>query len=189
MRGLLHELRALAMDNVMTRSVFSTPIDERYLEDYQPGATFEFGPVEVEEAEIIVFSKRFDPQTMHIDPAKAAEGRYKGLIASGWHTVALMMRLFVDNYLSSVASHASPGVDEIRWFRPVRPGDRLRLRVSILEVRPSRTKPDRGVVISLLQAINQEDVIVSSFKAINLFEKRSRLSPQISPVLQDCQPA
>lgn len=171
------------MGDILATATFSTPIDERYLEDYQAGAIFEFGPVEVDEAEIIAFSRRFDPQTMHIDPVQAANGRYQGLIASGWHTVALMMRLFVDNYLSAVASHASPGVDEVRWFQPVRPGDRLRLRVSILEVRLSRTRPDRGVVISLLQAINQNDIMVSSFKAVNLLETRGSQFPKPASVL------
>lgn len=156
----------------MAARTFPAPINDRYLEDYETGASFEFGPIDVEEAEIIAFSKRFDPQAMHIDPVKAKEGRYAGLIASGWHTVALMMRLFVDNYLSSIASHASPGVDEVRWFHPVRPGDRLRLRVSVLDVRPSRSKPDRGVIISLVEGVNQDGAVVNSFKAINLMQKR-----------------
>ncbi len=137
------------------------------------GSVFEYGPIAVEEAEIISFAKRFDPQTMHIDPEKAALGPFRGLIASGWHTTGLMMRLFVEHFLSSVASLASPGVDEVRWLRPVRPGDQLQLRISILEVKPSRTKPDRGMVVSLLEGINQDGEVVSSLKAMNLLAKRS----------------
>ncbi len=156
----------------MTISTFAAPIEDRYFEDYTEGAVFEYGPILVEEAEIISFAKRFDPQTMHIDPAKAAQGPFHGLIASGWHTVGLMMRLFVDNYLSSVASLASPGVDETRWHRPVRPGDQLQLRVSVLESRPSRSKPDRGMVVSLLEAFNQTGEVVCSLKAMNLLAKR-----------------
>ncbi|SDT11016.1 MaoC family dehydratase [Bradyrhizobium canariense] len=156
----------------MTTSVFTVSIDDRYFEDYEVGAVFEFGPIEVSEAEIVSFAKRFDPQTMHIDPVKAARGRYSGLIASGWHTMGLMMRLFVDNYLSAVATLAAPGVDDVRWLQVVRPGDQLRLRVSILEARPSRSKPDRGLVVSRLEAVNQDNAIVSSLKAINLFLKR-----------------
>jgi acyl dehydratase len=133
---------------------------------------FEFGPIAMEEAEIISFAESFDPQTMHTDPEKAAQGPFHGLIASGWHTIALMMRLFVDHYLSAVASRASPGVDEVRWYRPVRPGDRLQLRISILEARPSRSKPDRGMVVSLLEGINQEGEVVTSLKAMNLLAKR-----------------
>lgn len=156
----------------MAARIFSTPINDRYLEDYEVGAIFEFGSIDVKEAEIISFAQRFDPQIMHTNPAKAKEGRYSGLIASGWHTVALMMRLLVENYLSSVASHASPGVDEVRWFQPVRPGDVLRIRVSVMDVRSSRSKPDRGVVLSFVEGINQNGDVVSSFKAINLIHKR-----------------
>jgi acyl dehydratase len=156
----------------MTSSTFSVPIDDRYFEDYVEGSVFEFGPIAMEEAEIISFAESFDPQTMHTDPEKAAQGPFHGLIASGWHTIALMMRLFVDHYLSAVASRASPGVDEVRWYRPVRPGDRLRLRISILEAKPSRTKPDRGMVVSLLEGINQEGEVVTSLKAMNLLAKR-----------------
>jgi acyl dehydratase len=156
----------------MNVSGFSVPIDDRYFEDYREGSVFTFGPIEVEESEVISFAERFDPQTIHTDPAKAAEGPFGGLIASGWHTAGLMMRLFVDNYLSAVASLASPGVDELRWLRPVRPGDQLRLRVSVLETKPSRSRPDRGMVVSLLQALNQSGEVVFSLKAMNLLAKR-----------------
>jgi acyl dehydratase len=156
----------------MNVSGFSVPIDDRYFEDYREGSVFTFGPIEVEESEVISFAERFDPQTIHTDPAKAAEGPFGGLFASGWHTAGLMMRLFVDNYLSAVASLASPGVDELRWLRPVRPGDQLRLRVSVLETKPSRSRPDRGMVVSLLQALNQSGEVVFSLKAMNLLAKR-----------------
>jgi acyl dehydratase len=156
----------------VTLSTFSVPIDDRYFEDYMEGSVFEYGPIAVEEAEIISFAKRYDPQTMHIDPVKAALGPFRGLIASGWHTTGLMMRLFVEHFLSAVASLASPGVDEVRWLRPVRPGDQLKLRISVLEVKPSRTKPDRGMVVSLLEGINQNGEVVSSLKAMNLLAKR-----------------
>src|ERR1700730_16966465 len=140
-------------------STFSRPIDDRYLEDYIQGETHECGSILVEEIDIISFARKFDPQTMHVDPVQAATGRYNGLIASGWHTVSMMMRLYVDNYLSSVASRASPGVDELRWHSPVRPNDRLRLRLTVVEVSPTR-KPDRGLVVSRLEALNQDDVVV-----------------------------
>ena len=157
----------------MSLSEFSTPIGQRYFEDYVKGAVFEYGPISVSEAEIIDFAERFDPQTMHIDPQAAARGPFKGLIASGWHTIGLMMRLFVDNYLSTVASLASPGVDEVRWYKPVRPDDALRLRVSILDTKPSRSKPDRGMVHSLLEGINQNGETVASLKAMNLLGLRN----------------
>jgi acyl dehydratase len=149
-------------------SRFATPPDDRYFEDYVPGAVFEFGPIEVEEQELIAFAQRFDPQFIHTDPEAAARGPFNGLIASGWHTVGLLMRLYVQHYLTAVASLASPGVDEVRWTRPVRPGDRLTLRVTVTETRRSRTKPDRGLVHSYLEGINQDGEVVATLKAMNL---------------------
>ena len=157
----------------MNLSEFSVPREQRYFEDYVAGAKFEYGPVSVDETEIIAFAKRYDPQTMHVDPQAAARGPFKGLIASGWQTMSLMMRLFVDHYLSAVASLGSPGVDEVRWLRPVRPGDQLMLRVSVLETKPSRSKPDRGMVVSLLEAVNQSGDVVASLKAMNLLAARN----------------
>ena len=149
---------------------FSSPVGERYFDDYVKvkGAVFEYGPISVSEAEIIDFAKRFDPQTIHIDPQAATRGPFGGLIASGWHTISLMMRLFIDNYLTAVASLGSPGVDEVRWYKPVRPNDSLRLRITVLDTNPSRSKPDRGMVHSLLEGINQNGDVVASFRAMNL---------------------
>ena len=154
-------------------SEFTTPREQRYFEDYIPGSTFEWGPIAVEEDEVIAFAKKFDPQTMHVDPVGAAQGPFKGIIASGWHTVGLVMRLFVDHYLSTVSAIASPGVDEIRWPRPVRPGDELRLRVEITEARVSKSKPDRGLVIAKAQGINQNGEVVTTFTGMNLFLLRN----------------
>ncbi len=147
---------------------FPVPIDERYFEDYVPGAVFEYGSLPVEEAEVINFAKRYDNQALHTDPEAAARGPFGGLIASGWHTAGLMMRLFTDHYLSKVASVVSPGVDELRWTKPVRPGDRLSIRVSILESRRSRSKPDRGMVHSRVEVLNQDREVVMSLKAVNI---------------------
>src|SRR5437016_11355532 len=110
---------------------------------------------------------------MHIDREQAGQGRYGGIVASGWHTVGLAMRLYVDHYLSSVASLASPGVDELRWTHPVRPGDSLRIRVSILEARPSRSKPDRGVVRGRVEALNQEGQLVLSLIVMSILRRRA----------------
>lgn len=156
----------------MPKSALPTPADQRYFEDYPVGEVFEFGPIEVEEEELIAFARRYDPQAMHIDPEAAARGPFGGLIASGWQTIGLMMRLMVDNYQSTVAGLASPGVDEVRWLQPVRPGDRLTLRVTVLEARPSRSKPDRGVIFALMEAVNQHREVVASFKGMNLILKR-----------------
>ncbi len=156
----------------MSAPDFSVPIDQRYFEDYTVGSTYEFGTVTVDETEAITFARAFDPQPMHIDPVAAAQGPFGGLIASGWHTVALMMRLYVDNYLSSVASLVSPGIDELRWLEPVRPGDTLRIRVTISDSQRSRSKPDRGMVRTLIEVLNQRGEIVSSMKAMNLLRCR-----------------
>jgi len=145
---------------------------ERYFEDYVPGTTEEFGGVVVEEAEIIEFAKRFDPQDFHTDPEVAASGPFGGLIASGWHTAALMMRMFADHYLSKASSLGSPGIDEIRWPRPVRPGDTLRVRVNILDARLSRSKPDRGIVNTLAEVLNQSGEVVMSLKAATIIRAR-----------------
>jgi acyl dehydratase len=156
----------------MPKAAFSTAIDDRYFEDYLPGSIYEFGPIKVEKAELIAFAERFDPQRIHTDPVAAAAGPFKGLISSGWYTVALLMRLTVDNFLSSVAGIASPGIDELRWIVPVRPSDELTLRIAITEATPSRSKPDRGMVRCFIEGLNQDGVVVCSFKSMNLLFKR-----------------
>ena len=158
------------------RGVALTPTNskDRYFEDYIPGAVFEYGEIRVDEAEIIEFASRFDPQDMHVDPEAARRGRFGGLIASGWHTGAMMMRLLADNFLPKAASLASPGIDELRWLHPVRPGDLLRIRVTVLEATPSRSKPDRGMVRTLIEVLNQDGNVVMSLKPMNIIARRSQ---------------
>ena len=153
----------------MNASDFPTPITDRYFEDYRPGFVGEYGSITVAEDEVIEFAKRFDPQEYHTDPIRAARGPFGGLIASGWHTCSLMMRLYADYFVSKVAGLGSPGVDELRWTRPVRPGDTLSIRVTILEARRSTSKPDRGFVRSQIEMLNQNKEVVMSLKAMNLF--------------------
>jgi acyl dehydratase len=145
---------------------------ERYFEDYPVGAVFTAGATLVSADDIIDFARRYDPQAMHTDPEVAATGPFGGLIASGWHTGALMMRLFADNFLSPASSVASPGLDELRWLKPVRPGDVLSLRVTILDARPSRSRPGDGVVRSRVEVLNQRDEVVMSLKPISLIRRR-----------------
>jgi acyl dehydratase len=159
----------------MNNSTFTIPAERRYFEDYVPDSVHEFGAVAVEQDEVIDFARRFDPQVFHTDPELAKSTIYGGLIASGWHTAGLMMRLFADHYLSKVASLGSPGIDELRWKEPVRPGDELSVRVTVLETKRSRSKPDRGIVRSFIEVINQNREVVMSMKAINLFLCRQRL--------------
>ena len=152
----------------MSLSTFAAPVGERYFEHYVPGAVHEFGAIDVDETEVIDFARRFDPQAMHLDPEAAKRGHFGGLIASGWHTLGLMMRVYVEHYLSHVASIASPGIDELRWLLPVRPGDRLHLRVTILAADRSRSKPDRGMVRSRIEVVNQRGEVVMHLTAMNL---------------------
>jgi acyl dehydratase len=151
---------------------FAVPIDDRYFEDYQPGASYEYGSVEVTEADILAFARRWDPQPIHIEPDWARTGPFGGLIASGWHTSAICMRMFIDHYLTHNASLASPGIDEMRFAIPVRPGDVLRLRLTVAESRPSRSKPDRGLIFTRFEAVNQDDAIVMSLIALNMIGRR-----------------
>jgi acyl dehydratase len=145
----------------------------RYFEDYVPGTVSEYGEIRVSEDEVIEFARRFDPQLMHVDPEAARRGRFGGLIASGWHTGAMMMRLLADNFLAKEASLASPGIDELRWLHPVRPGDVLRIRVTVLDAARSRSKPDRGVVRTLIEVLNQDEMVVMSLKPMNIIAARS----------------
>lgn len=156
----------------MPLSQFSVPASERYFEDYLPGAIHEFGATTVTEQALVSFARAYDPQSFHIDREAAAQSMFGGLIASGWHTASLMMRMLVDDYLSSVASLASPGVDELRWLAPVRPGDVLRVRVTVVDARRSRSRSDRGVVTSQVEVLNQDDVVVMTVKAVNLLLTR-----------------
>jgi acyl dehydratase len=152
----------------LSDSTFAVGIDDRYFEDYVAGVVYEYGYTSVSEADIVAFAERFDPQPIHTDAQFADGGPFGGLIASGWHTASLAMRLVVDHYVSRVASLASPGVDELRWPTPMRPGDSLRLRTTILETRRSRSKPDRGLVRTRAELLNQHDQIVLSLVAMNL---------------------
>jgi acyl dehydratase len=152
---------------------FKTPVEDRYFEDYVPGSVHEFGRITVDEESIDAFGKQFDPQLFHTDPDGAKSTIYGGLIASGWHTASLMMRECVRYYLPRAASLGSPGVDELRWFLPVRPGDRLTVRMTVLETSRSRSKPDRGIVVSLFEVLNQDRKVVMSAKGVNFISCRS----------------
>jgi acyl dehydratase len=149
-----------------------------YLEDYQPGDVADLGPIDVDLDEVIEFGRRYDPQPFHVDPVAAAAGPFGGIIASGWHTCAMMMRLMVDGYLSSETGLGSPGVDEIRWLAPVRPGDQLRVRVTVLSARASRSKPDRGILQTEIVVRNQSDVNVMRMLATHLLRRRPDAVPQ-----------
>jgi acyl dehydratase len=151
----------------------AVPVERRYFEDYVPGAVCVYGAVAVTAESIVEFARRYDPQPIHCDPDAAARGPFEGLIASGWHTIALVMRVLVERYLSPVAAIVSPGIDELRWTLPVRPGDVLSVRVTVLEATTSRSKPDRGLVRTFVEALNQRGEVVLSMKAMNFIRRRT----------------
>jgi acyl dehydratase len=138
-----------------------------YFDDYALGSTYECGSVSIDQASIVAFAKEFDPQPFHVDPVAAAAGPYGGLIASGWHTAALVMRLLVENYLAAESSLGSAGLDELRWPHPLRPGDTLRVRATVVESRRSLSKPDRGIVKTVVEATNSGGATVMRATAIN----------------------
>ncbi len=148
----------------------------RYLEDFQPGQTLEFGSHTLTAEEIVEFARRYDPQPFHLDDAAGRQTHFGGLVASGWHTAGLMMRMMVDHLLSPETSLGSPGIDELRWLRPVRPGDTLRVRVTMLEVLRSRSKPDRGTVRQRVEVLNQDDTVVMTLLAIGMIRARGAVA-------------
>ncbi len=140
----------------------------RYFEDYVIGMEQEVGSVSLSEAEMIEFASKYDPQDFHVDPEKAAVSHFGGLIASGWHTTAAVMRVLVDSYLDSASSLGSPGVDELRWLAPVRPEDVLTVHPRITDARRSTSNPDRGLLHTTTEIFNQDDALVMTIKAVNL---------------------
>jgi len=143
-----------------------------YFEDFPPGDVRESPPRAVTRDEIVAFARQFDPQPFHLDDEAAARSIYGGLLASGWHTCAIYMRLMWETFLKDTASLGSPGVDEIRWVKPVRPGDTLRVRFTVVEAVPSRSKPDRGIVRSLSEVFNQRGEIVMTMRGLGMFARR-----------------
>jgi acyl dehydratase len=145
----------------------------RYFDDFAPGQVFELGGRTVTKEEIVAFAREFDPQFLHVDEGAAAAGPFGGLIASGWHTGALWMRMYVDALLADSVSMGSPGIEELRWLQPVRPGDTLRGRLTVLETTRSERRPDRGTVRSRGEMLNQRDEVVLTMVARGFFGRRS----------------
>jgi acyl dehydratase len=147
----------------------------RYFEDFAPGQVIELGRYTISKDEIVAFARQFDPQPFHLDEEAAKKTIYGGLLASGWHSAAITMRLLYDGLVKDTISLGSPGVDELRWVKPVRPGDTLSARLTVLECIPSRSKPDRGVVRSAIEMRNQHDEVVVTSKGLSLFGRRPSL--------------
>ena len=143
-----------------------------YWEDLEPGQVHELGSRTVTEEEIVAFARQWDPQPFHVDPEAAKESPFGGLIASGWHTGSMWMRLYVDSLLGGEAAMGSPGIEELRWLAPVRPGDTLSGRLTVLDVTPSATRPDRGTVRIRGEMVNQDGVTVMSMTSRGHFGRR-----------------
>ena len=144
----------------------------RHFEDFRVGDVHELGSRAVTREEIVDFATRYDPQPFHVDEEAAGRSMYGGLIASGWQTVAIAMRLFVDGIARESSSMGSPGVDEIRWLRPVRPGDVLSGRAVVTRTEPSRSKPDRGSVWIRQELRNPDGELVLRFEGIGIYGRR-----------------
>ncbi len=142
-----------------------------HFEDIRPGQVYDLGTRTVTEEELIDFARDWDPQPFHLDPEAAKESVFGGLIASGWHTGAMWMRMYVDTMLGS-AARGSPGIEELRWLAPVRPGDTLTGRLTVLEATPSATKPDRGTVRIRGEMVNQDGVTVMAMTSRGHFGRR-----------------
>jgi acyl dehydratase len=146
----------------------------RHFEDFAEGEVTELGTYPpLTEYEIISFARQWDPQPFHTDPERARESIYGGLIASGWHTGAIAMRLLVDGLLSGCAAQGSPGVGSIRFFRPVRPGDQLSGRHTVLDASPSATRPTIGKLLGRTELLNQLGEVVMAMDGMSFIERRS----------------
>ena len=144
----------------------------RYWEDIKEGEVVELGSRTLDKERMVEFAREFDPQPFHTDEKAAEASIWGGLIASGWLTGSVLMRIFYDGYLKDTASLGSPGIDELRWLKPVRPGDTLTGRFTVLETAASRSKPDRGIVRSLMEVVNQHGEVVMTTKGVNFVSRR-----------------
>jgi len=144
----------------------------RYFEDFQVGDVVDLGSRMISQEEIIAFAQQYDPQPFHIDPVQARGSMFGGLAASGWHTCCLYMRLLVDNLLLDTDSMGSPGLEELRWLKPVRPGDTLHARLTVLESKPSRSRPEMGILRCRAEMVNQHDELVLSMVNAVFFGRR-----------------
>ena len=143
-----------------------------YFEDFAPGQDIDLGTRTVTEEEIVAFAREYDPQPFHVDRDAAAHSIYGGVIASGWHTCGMMMRMVVDGIMNRSASMGSPGLDGVRWLAPVRAGDTLNVHYQTVQVKASASKPDRGVVWSKWVAINQHGQTVCTVEGMGMFGRR-----------------
>jgi acyl dehydratase len=148
-------------------------MSKRHWEDFKPGTVVVYGPRLVTREEIVAFAAEFDPQPMHMDEAAAAATLLGGLAASGWHTCCLLMRMIADGFLLDSMSMGGPGVDEIRWLKPLRPDTRIRVRSTVLGTRPS-SRPERGFVKFLFEVLDEQDAVIAALTTSLMFTRRER---------------
>jgi acyl dehydratase len=148
----------------------------KYLEDFAVGERRRLGTTHVAEADVIRFATEFDPQPFHIDAEAAKDSIYGSVIASGWHTCAMTMRVLVDSYLKESASMGSPGIDELRWLKPVRPGDTLTVFSTAEDVTFSKSKPDRGILTSVTEVENQHGEVVLTMRGKSMMKRRPEVA-------------
>ena len=141
-------------------------------EDFQPGAVAIYGPRLVTREEIVAFAAEFDPQPMHLDEAAASATMLGGLGASGWHTCCLLMRMIADGFLLDSSSMGGPGVDEVRWLKPLRPGTRIRIRSTVLDARASNSRPELGLVKFMFEMLDDADATLTTLSTTLMFDRR-----------------
>ena len=154
---------------------------KHYWEDFQVGLVREFGQMPVSREAVLEFARQFDPQPFHLDDDAAEASLFGQLSASGWHTCAMTMRMMCDDYLLDAASLGSPGIDQLRWLKPVCPGDTLRVRLTVLEARPMNSRPGVGLVRSRWEVLNQHRVLVLTMEGWGMFRRRAGGQPQATP--------
>ena len=143
-----------------------------YWEDFVPGQVREFGAMPVTRDAVLAFARQFDPQRFHVDDAAAEQALFGRLSASGWHTCAMAMRMMCDDYLLDSSSLGSPGIDQLRWTKPVFPGDTLWTRMTTLESRPMASRPTVGLVLSKWEVLNQQRAVVLTMQGWGMFGRR-----------------
>lgn len=170
----------------MTEAAPAQP--SRAFEDFPVGLVIETGSIQISREDVLRFAAEFDPQPFHLDEEAAKASLFEGLCASGWHTCALLMRLICDSYLLDSTSLGSPGLDRLRWTSPVRPGDTLMARVTVLETKPMRSRPDVGMVRAQWDVYNQHGERVLDMEGWNMFRRRHPAPPtSIKPQQQQQQ--
>ena len=147
-------------------------MSKRHWEDFTPGSVAVYGPRLVTREEIVGFAAEFDPQPMHLDEMAASATPLGGLAASGWHSCCILMRIIAEGFINDSHSMGAPGVDEVRWLRPLRPGTQVRVRATVLETRASNSLPDVGFVKYLFEMLDEQDAVLTAMTSPLMIRRR-----------------